>query len=219
MVVDDDPFVQSALKLLLDHSECVELAGSASTGSEAVSTFRDIGADVILMDLQMPQMGGIAATEAICKSGLSPAPRIVVLTSYADDSDVMEALRAGASGFLLKDTDPAGIVNAIRTVHGGEALLSPAVTTQLIREYKNATMGGERPSKPTPELDSMTPREADVARAVAEGKSNSDIASELFMSVSTVKTTVSRVMTKLRVVNRVQLALSFHGIGPGEVRD
>lgn len=217
MIADDDPFVQSALKLLLDHSDGVELVGLASTGIEAVLTFEGNAPDVILMDLQMPQMGGIAATEAICKSGLSAAPRIVVLTSYANDSDVIEALRAGASGFLLKDTEPTGIVDAIKTVHGGEALLSPAVTTQLIREYKTATMAGPRSSKPTPELDSLTPREADVARAVAEGKSNNDIAAELFMSVSTVKTNVSRVMIKLGVVNRVQLALSFHGICPDEV--
>lgn len=212
MIVDDDPFVQEALKLLLEHSPGLELAGLASTGIDAVRTFENYAPDVILLDLQMPGMDGLATLDAFSKLGTLDLPRIIVLTSYAKDSDVFSALRAGASGFLLKDTEPAGIAEAIRTVHDGQALLSPAVTTQLIREYRYSQRRVPATAELSPEFNDMTEREIQVARAVAQGKSNSDIAAELFMSVSTVKTNVSRIMIKLGVANRVQLALIFHGV-------
>lgn len=212
MIVDDDPFVQDALKLLLAHHAGVELAGVASTGTEALERFESYAPEVLLLDLQMPGMDGVATIEAFSHLGIAHIPRIIVLTSYAKESDIFAALRAGASGFLLKDTEPAKIAEAIRTVNDGHALLSPEITTKLIREYRDSSIRRTRSSDSLSLFADLTDREMQVANAVAQGKSNSDIASELYMGISTVKTNVSRVMAKLGATNRVQIALMVHGV-------
>jgi DNA-binding NarL/FixJ family response regulator len=206
LIVDDDALVRSGLRLMLSGSERVEVVAEADDGSGVLAAVDAHRPDVVLMDLRMPKVDGLAATELLCRQ--PRAPRVLVLTTFDADELVLRALRAGADGFLLKDTPPAEIVKAIELVAGGDGILSPAVARQLIEHI--AAEGADadaRRADARRRLDSLTEREREVARAIGQGKTNADVAAELFMSVATVKAHVTRVLSKLDVENRVQIAL------------
>jgi DNA-binding NarL/FixJ family response regulator len=194
---------------LLDAQEDVEVVGEASDGAEAIELALAFVPDVVLMDIRMPGLDGLAATRAIAADDRLAGVRIVILTTFELDEYVFESLRAGASGFLVKDTEPADLVRAVRAVAAGDALLSPGVTRRLIEEY--AEHARERAA--APELDQLTDREKEVMALVAAGLSNEDIAQRLFVSPATAKTHVSRAMTKLRARDRAQLVVFAYESG------
>ncbi|MET4922249.1 response regulator transcription factor [Streptomyces sp. PSRA5] len=207
LIVDDDPLVRAGLTFMLGGADGVEIVGEASDGSEVETLVRERAPDVVLMDIRMPIMDGLAATELLrARAG---APEVLVLTTFHADEQVLRALRAGAAGFVLKDTPPAEIVAAVRQVAAGEPVLSPAVTRQLMRHVAG-TPTGVRKDTATDRLTRLGDREREVALAVGRGSSNAEIAAELFMSVPTVKAHVSRVLAKLGLNNRVQIALLVH---------
>jgi DNA-binding NarL/FixJ family response regulator len=206
LIVDDDALVRSGLRLMLSGSERVEVVAEADDGSGVLAAVDAHRPDVVLMDLRMPKVDGLAATELLRRQ--PRPPRVLVLTTFGADELVLRALRAGADGFLLKDTPPAEIVKAIELVAGGDGILSPAVARQLIEHIAAEGAGSDtRRADIRERLDTLTDREREVARAIGQGKSNADIAAELFMSVATVKAHVTRVLSKLDVENRVQIAL------------
>jgi DNA-binding NarL/FixJ family response regulator len=207
LLIDDDALVRAGLRMILSSSEELEVVGEAADGTDAVAAVQRHRPDVVLMDIRMPGMDGIAATTAIRR--LATPPHVIVLTTFQADEHVMNALRAGADGFLLKDTAPAEIVNAVRLVAAGEAMLSPSVTRTLLSHLGNDEITDRRRAA-TQRLTSLTEREREVATAVASGASNAEIASSLFMSEATVKAHVSRLLTKLDVTNRVQIAILVH---------
>ena len=210
LVVDDDALVRAGLSMLLAGAEDVEIGGEAPDGSEAPKAVAEHEPDVVLMDIRMPGTDGLAATELLRAQG--DAPEVIVLTTFDADDDVLRALRAGASGFLLKDTPPADIVRALRTVAAGEPMLSPTITRRLIGHVTESD-GGVRRRHAREQLDRLTGREREVAVAIGLGKSNAEISRELYMSVATVKAHVSRVLEKLGFNNRVQIALLAHDAG------
>ncbi|WP_037497295.1 response regulator transcription factor [Solirubrobacter soli] len=201
LLVDDDALVRSGLRMMLSGS--VEIVGEAEDGREVLAAIDRHRPDVVLMDIRMPIVDGIEATRLV-RSQPSP-PAVVVLTTFDADELVLRALRAGAAGFLLKDTPPAEIVRAIEHVHAGDSMLSPAVTRQLIALV--AGDDGGRHDAARARLETLSAREREVALAVGRGAANADIARELHMSVATVKAHVSRLLVKLEVENRVQVAL------------
>ena len=207
VLVDDDPLVRAGLGLILGGSPDLEVVAEAADGVEAVQVVAEHKPDIVLMDIRMPRRDGIAATAEILAR--PDAPRVVVLTTF--DSDDM-VLQAGASGFLLKDTPPPKMVEAIRAVDAGETTLSPSVISQVIGlATKSADDGrGEAALK---QLDALTEREREVAVAIGQGKSNAEIAGELYMSIATVKAYVTRIFYKLGVDNRVQVAMRVHDAG------
>jgi DNA-binding NarL/FixJ family response regulator len=205
IIVDDDPLVRSGLRLMLDGSDRVRVVGEAGDGSEVLAAVDHHRPDVVLMDLRMPGVDGLAATELL--RGQPDPPEVVVLTTFDADDHVLQALRAGAAGFLVKDTPPAEIVRAIELVAAGDGMLSPAVTRRLIAHVASGSGTQARREAAVERLGALSDREREVAVAVGEGKSNADIAAELFMSVATVKAHVSRLLAKLDVDNRVQIAL------------
>lgn len=207
LLVDDDALVRAGLRMILSSSEEIDVVGEAADGSDAVAAAQACRPDVALMDIRMPGMDGIAATSALRR--LATPPHVIVLTTFQADEHVMSALRAGADGFLLKDTPPAEIVNAVRLVAAGEAMLSPSVTRTLLAHLGNDEMA-ERRRAAAQRLTSLTDREREVATAVASGSSNAEIAASLFMSEATVKAHVSRLLTKLAVTNRVHIAILVH---------
>jgi DNA-binding NarL/FixJ family response regulator len=213
LIVDDDPLVRAGLSMLLAGTEDIHIVGEAANGTEAVARVDAFGPDVVLMDIRMPGMDGLAATEVLRRR--QRAPEIIVLTTFDIDDYVVRALRAGASGFLLKDTPPQEIVTAIRLVASGDPMLSPTVTRQLIDHVVDQGAGVRR-SEARASLDALSQRERQVAMAIAQGKSNAEIGRELFMSVATVKAYVSRLLTKLELNNRVQVALLAHDAGTAE---
>src|SRR4051794_32297997 len=202
LVVDDDALVRSGLRMMLDGSERVRVVGEAGDGSEVLAAVDRHRPDVVLMDLRMPGVDGLAATELL-RAQPDP-PEVLVLTTFDADEQVLHALRAGAGGFLVKDTPPAEIVRAIELVAAGDGMLSPAVTRRLIAHVAGSTSAGARRDAARARLRCLSDREREVALAVGGGKSNADIAAELFMSVATVKAHVSRLLTKLDLDNRVQ---------------
>jgi len=206
LIVDDDALVRSGLRLMLSGSDRVEVVAEADDGSGVLAAVDAHRPDVVLMDLRMPKVDGLAATELL--RGQPRPPRVLVLTTFDADELVLRALRAGADGFLLKDTPPAEIVKAIELVAGGDGILSPAVARRLIEHVAAAGTGTDtRRATARQRLDTLTDREREVAEAIGRGKSNADIAAELFMSVATVKAHVTRVLSKLDADNRVQVAL------------
>ena len=207
LLVDDDPLVRAGLRMILSSSAEIEVVGEAGDGADAVTAVQAHRPDVVLMDIRMPGMDGIAATTALRR--LAAPPHVVVLTTFQADEHVMSALRAGADGFLLKDTPPADIVQAVRRVAAGEAMLSPSVTRTLLT-HLGTDEALDRRRRATERLTSLTDREREVATAVASGASNADIAATLFMSEATVKAHVSRLLTKLDVANRVHIAILVH---------
>ncbi len=196
LVVDDDALVRAGLAMLLAGASDIEIVGEAADGAEVEHAVAEHRPDVVLMDIRMPGMDGLAATEIVrVRDG---APEVIVLTTFDADDHVLRALRAGASGFLLKDTPPAGIVRAIRSVAAGEPILSPTITRRLIG-HVTGNDGGERHRHARVQLDRLTARERQVAVAIGRGKSNAEIGRELYMSVATVKAHVSRLLEKLQL--------------------
>ncbi|MGE3328080.1 MAG: response regulator [Acidimicrobiia bacterium] len=193
--------------MILSSSEELEVVGEAADGAGAVAAAQAHRPDVVLMDIRMPEMDGIAATSALRR--LATPPHVIVLTTFQADEHVMTAIRAGADGFLLKDTAPTEIVNAVRLVAAGEAMLSPSVTRTLLSHLGNDDMTDRRRIA-AQRLTSLTDREREVATAVGSGASNAEIAASLFMSEATVKAYVSRLLTKLALANRVQIAVLVH---------
>jgi DNA-binding NarL/FixJ family response regulator len=189
----------------------IEIVGEAGDGDEAVALVDRTRPDVVLMDIRMPSVDGLTATRRLRER--ENAPQVVVLTTFHADDLVLRALRAGASGFVLKDTPPAEIVQAVRRVAAGEPVLSPAVTRQLIRHAAETTDAGTRRARARERLAQLNDRESEVAVAVGRGLANAQIAAELFMSVATVKTHVSRILAKLGLNNRVQVALLAYDAG------
>jgi DNA-binding NarL/FixJ family response regulator len=207
LVVDDDPLVRAGLRMLLDGDELV-VVGQAGDGAEAARQVEALHPDVVLMDIRMPGIDGLTATENI--RALPNPPEIIVLTTFDADDHVMRALRAGAAGFLLKDTPPAEIVAAVHRVAAGDAQLSPSVIRQLIA---NVTAVQPHRNAAQERLAALTERELDIARAIGEGHSNAQIAERLYLSVPTVKAHVSAIFNKLDASNRVQVALLVHDAG------
>ena len=207
LLVDDDALVRAGLRMILSSSVELEVVGEAADGADAVAAVQAHRPDVVLMDIRMPEMDGIAATSALRR--LAAPPNVIVLTTFQADEHVISALRAGADGFLLKDTAPTEIINAVLLVAAGEAMLSPSVTRTLLAHLGNDEMTDRR-RLAAQRLTSLTDREREVASAVGSGASNSEIAASLFMSEATVKAHVSRLLTKLEVTNRVHVAILVH---------
>ncbi|WP_370375508.1 response regulator [Micromonospora sp. HM5-17] len=211
LIVDDDALVRAGLSMILGGAPEVRVVGEAADGAEVPAAVAAYRPDVVLMDIRMPRMDGLAATEAVRR--LPDPPEVLVLTTFDADEYVLRALRAGASGFLLKDTPPAEIVQAVRRVAAGEATLSPTVTRRLIAHVTGSAGRRDadlRRDRAVQRLATLSEREREVAVAIGRGWSNAEIAAELFMSVATVKAYVSRLLTKLDLNNRVQVALLVH---------
>jgi DNA-binding NarL/FixJ family response regulator len=209
-VADDQALFRAGFRVLLEPEDDLELVGDAADGAAAVELARRIHPDVVLMDVRMPVMDGIQATRVIAADERLAGVRVVILTTYELDEYVFEGLRAGASGFLVKDTEPAELLHAIRVVAAGEALLSPGVTRRLIAEF---TAQPGRRATPPPGLGVLTEREREVMALVAAGLSNQEIAGGLVVSPATVRTHVSRAMTKLHARDRAQLVVFAYQSG------
>ena len=208
-LVDDDSLVRAGLAMILGADPGIEVVGQAGDGSEAVPLVQKHRPDVLLMDVRMPGLDGIAATTAV--SALPSAPRIIMLTTFDMDEYVFRALEAGASGFLLKDTPPQDLIRAVHVVAAGDAMLSPAVTRRMLSHFSDANPGTRQDKHPGLEL--LTERETEVLGAVGAGLSNTQIGMRLFMSEATVKAHVSKIFAKLDCTNRVQIAIIAHEAG------
>ncbi|HEX9643361.1 MAG TPA: response regulator transcription factor [Acidimicrobiia bacterium] len=209
VVVDDQELVRTGFRLILEAEDDIEVVAEAGDGAAAVRVVREAAPDVVLMDVRMPVMDGIEATKEICAAGVG-APRVLILTTFDLDEYVFGALRAGASGFLLKDTPADDLVAGVRIVAHGDGLLAPSVTRRLIAEF--TSRGGGRPSQVVG-LDSLTEREVEVLRHLARGLSNAEIARALWVSETTVKTHVSHILTKLDLRDRVQAVVAAYESG------
>jgi len=211
LLVDDDPLVRSALSLMLGGQTDIEVVGEAANGEAGLALVTELDPDVVLMDIRMPVMDGLEATQVLQQRPAPPS--VVVLTTFDADDHVLRAIAAGADGFLLKDTPPGDIVGAIRTVAAGDAMLSPSATRSLVSRLRATTSSANRVSHAEDRLSVLTERELEVAVCVGRGLSNSEIASELYLSIPTVKSHVSRLLTKLDSTNRVQVAMVVHDAG------
>ena len=211
LLVDDDALVRSGLRIILSSAEDIEVVGEADDGSRAVAAVREHRPDVVLMDIRMAEMDGITATAALRR--LETPPQVIVLTTFQAEEQVMSALRAGASGFLVKDTPPVDIINAVRLVASGDAIISPSVTRTLLAHFGDA-QASERRRAAAQRLATLTDREREVATAIGAGASNAEVAASLFMSEATVKAHVSRLLSKLDVTNRVHIAILVHDADP-----
>lgn len=207
LLVDDEILVRTGLRLILEGSADIEIVGEASDGHEAIAAVRDTAPDVVLMDIRMPGMDGLSATELLLDE--HPELKIIVLTTFDTDDFVLSALRRGASGFLLKDTRPVELVDAVLQVSAGRIMLSPSVTRQLVAAV-GTPIGTDTQTAAASALKLLTPREREIAAAIAQGLSNAEIAASLFLSISTVKTHIARILDKLAVENRVQVAICVH---------
>ena len=205
LIVDDDPLVRAGLTMMLGGASGIEVVGEARDGSEVLGALDRHRADVVLMDLRMPKVDGIAAMELVRAQPQPPA--VLVLTTFDTDDQVLRALRRGAAGFLVKDTPPVEIVRAIELVAGGESMLSPTVTRRLIDRLAGDVDADVRHSEAAAMLGGLSPRDREIAAAIAQGKSNAAIAADLHLSVATIKSHVSAMLAKLQLDNRVQIAL------------
>lgn len=210
IVADDQELVRAGFRVLIDSAADLEVAAEAANGEEAVEATIALRPDVVLMDVRMPVLDGIEATRRICASVDAIGTRVIVLTTFDRDEYVHEALRAGASGFLLKDTPPKDLLDAIRVVAAGEALLAPKVTRRLIEQFVH--MRSSEPLAPKA-LDELTPREREVLALVGRGRSNAEIAEQLVLSPATAKTHVSRILAKLHARDRSQLVVMAYESG------
>jgi DNA-binding NarL/FixJ family response regulator len=205
LLVDDDALVRAGLTMMLDGANGIEVVGEAADGDQVPAAVAAHAPDIILMDLRMPRTDGITATRRL--RARSSAPEVIVLTTFDADENVLGGLRAGASGFLLKDSPPARIVEAIRRVAAGDPILSPAITRRLM-DRAVAESGARERARAA--LADLTPRERDVVMGIGRGETNAEIGARLFMSVATVKAHITHILTKLTLVNRTQIALLAH---------
>ncbi len=208
LVADDQTLVRRGFRMILETESDLEVVGEAGDGDEAVALAGVGGVDVVLMDVRMPGTDGIEATRRIAAS--TEGPRVIMLTTFDMDEYVYDALRAGASGFLLKDVPPEQLVAGIRAVHGGDAMLAPAVTRRMVESY---LARGPVTGRPDPRLDTLTPREREILVQLARGRSNAEIAADLVVSETTVKTQVGRVLMKLALRDRVQAVIYAYESG------
>jgi DNA-binding NarL/FixJ family response regulator len=211
VIVDDDALVRAGLAMILRGDPAIEIVGEAGDGAAGVELVAETSPDVVLMDIRMPRLDGLGATARLMAR--PQPPRVIVLTTFDADDYVVRALRDGASGFLLKDTPPAQIVEAVHKVAGGDHMLSPSVTAQLIARLGEDEPETARQTGAQSLVGTLSAREREVAMAVGQGKANAQIAQELYMSVATVKAHVSRIMVKLEAANRVQIAIRVHDAG------
>jgi DNA-binding NarL/FixJ family response regulator len=213
VVADDQILVRSGFRALLDAEDDITVVGEAGDGAEALAVCREVTPDVVLMDIRMPGVDGLTATRRIIEDRRLDGVRVLILTTFEIDEYVYEALRAGASGFLVKHTEPAELIRAVRVVAGGESLLSPGATRRLIAAFVDS--GGGAPPAPQPprEVNDLTAREREVVALVADGLSNEEIAQRWVVSNATVRTHVSRAMTKLRARDRAQLVVFAYRYG------
>jgi DNA-binding NarL/FixJ family response regulator len=215
LIADDQALVRTGFRMILSAEEDIEVVGEAVDGREAVALARELGPDVVLMDIRMPELDGIEATRRIVERAAEGGPRILMLTTFDLNEYVYKALRAGASGFLLKDVPAQQLAAGVRMVAAGEALLAPSITRRLIEEFAATPEA----APPPPGLDELTPREFEVFRLIARGLSNAEIADELVVSDATVKSHVAHVLMKLNVRDRVQavvLAYEAGVVSPGQ---
>jgi len=209
LLADDQALVRAGFRSLLDAQDDIEVVGEAGDGESAIRLARELKPDVVLMDIRMPGMDGLEATKRIAADDLLAGVRVVILTTFGLDEYVFEAIRSGASGFLLKDTEPEELLQAVRAVAVGDALLSPSITRRLIEEFAARA----RDTQPAAALDRLTDREREVMALAAEGLSNDEIAGRLFLSPATAKTHVSRAMVKLGARDRAQLVVMAYETG------
>ena len=217
LVADDQALVRGGFRMILESQKDIAVVGEAGTGREAISRARALDPDVILMDIRMPDLDGLEATRQLLAG--DGGPRVLIVTTFDADEYVYAAMKAGASGFVLKDLRPEQLAEAVRVVAAGESLLAPAITRRLVEQFvRRPPPGSARP----PELETLTERELDVLRLVARGRSNAEIARELFLSEATVKTHLTHILTKLRLRDRVQAVVVAYESGlvqPGEGTD
>jgi DNA-binding NarL/FixJ family response regulator len=209
VLVDDQALLRAGFRALIDAEDDLEVVGEAGDGAEALAVVRSSKPDVVLMDIRMPGVDGLEATRQISAEPTLSETRIIILTTFELDEYVFEAMRHGASGFLVKDTEPVDLLAGIRAVAAGDGLLSPSVTRRLIAEFATRS----RPSAPTKVLDPLTDREREIVALVGEGLSNDEIAERLVLSPATAKTHVSRAMTKLHARDRAQLVVLAYETG------
>jgi DNA-binding NarL/FixJ family response regulator len=210
LIVDDEALVRAGLKMILESDDDLEVVAEADDGADAAAMVVKHRPDVVLMDIRMPRLDGLAATREV--QALPDPPKVVVLTTFDLDDYVFRALQAGASGFLLKDTPPRELVQAVKVVAAGDAMLSPAVTRRLIGHFA-ADSRSDRQRQARERITALTDREREVLAVVGQGLSNADIGKTLYMSEATVKAHVSRVLVKLNATNRVQVAILAHDAG------
>jgi len=209
VLADDQALVRGGFRSLLDARDDIDVVGEAADGHEAVALARQHRPDVVLMDIRMPGLDGLDATRQIASDPDLAAVRVVILTTFGLDEYLFDALRYGASGFLVKDTRPADLVEAVRVVAAGDSLISPSMTRRLIEEFAT----NAKPSRPAKELDVLTHREREVLALVAGGLTNDEIGQRLYLSPATARTHVSRIMTKLAARDRTQLAVLAYETG------
>lgn len=209
VVVDDQVLLRAGIRALLESAGDIAIVGEAGDGAEGIEVVTDVVPDVVLMDIRMPAVDGLTATSRIVADPTLSAVRVVILTTFELDEYVFEAIRAGASGFMVKDTEPAEVIRAVRTVAAGDALLSPRATRALIAQYAEQS----KPAALAPSLELLTDREREVMSLVAGGLSNDEIAHQLYISPATAKTHVSRAMTKLNARDRAQLVVFAYETG------
>ncbi|MEU3483623.1 response regulator [Streptomyces sp. NPDC033754] len=213
VLADDQTLVRAGFRSILSDEDDIEVVGEAGDGEQAIALARELRPDVVLMDIRMPVLDGLEATRRITSDERLEGVRVVVLTTFDADDHVYGALRGGASGFLVKDTEPMELLHAVRVVARGDALIAPAVTRRLIAEFADRAGGAGRHPDPSPHLNALTEREREVLGLVGAGLSNDEIAGRLVLSPATAKTHVSRIMTKLAVRDRAQLVILAYESG------
>jgi DNA-binding NarL/FixJ family response regulator len=206
LIVDDEALIRGGFAMILGSAPEIEVCGEAANGQQAIVACRQLNPDVVVMDIRMPVMDGVEATRRITRA---PGPRVLMLTTFDHDAYLHDAIRAGASGFLLKDVRPAELIHAVSTIAAGDTLLAPAITRRLIEEFVQRPAPGQRAH----ELDALTSREIEVLKQIARGLSNAEIANELVVSETTVRTHVTRILSKLGLRDRVQAVVLAYETG------
>jgi DNA-binding NarL/FixJ family response regulator len=209
LIADDQQLIRAGFRMILSTHADIEVVGEATTGAEAVALTRELQPDVVLMDIRMPDLDGIEATRRILAHNRQPTTHVLILTTFDLDEYVYDALRAGASGFLLKDVPPDQLAAGVRMVSSGDALLAPSITRRLIEEFA----ASRTPPDTIPGFNELSPRELEVFRLLATGKSNAEIAAELIVAETTIKTHITRILTKLGVRDRVQAVVLAYETG------